>query len=225
MWHNRTFQIAFLVSLLAHGTILLQNSHLGSFRQDKKEQKLEVRYIKEPLLKEQLFRKTSQQEPFLKLPSQMPLSQRVSPPRIDKDEALGRSKQAGNELPDIARPVLAKPDIIAIKKRISIPALGVEKINNPTYLNYYQIIREKIKRQAYRNYTRIETGEVYLSFIVSSDGALQEIRLIEEKSSQSTYLKQTAILSVKDAAPFPVFPKTLDYPRLSFNAVISFEVE
>jgi len=30
--------------------------------------------------------------------------------------------------------------------------------------------------------------------------------------------------SIKDANPFPPFPKDLNYPELTFNVVISFEV-
>jgi TonB family protein len=86
-------------------------------------------------------------------------------------------------------------------------------------------VREKIRRAAYQNYTRIETGEVYVSFIISNDGYLKEIKLIPEKSSPIPYLRETALKSIKEASPFPNFPKDLDYPQLSFNVVISFEIE
>jgi len=31
--------------------------------------------------------------------------------------------------------------------------------------------------------------------------------------------------SIFDASPFPAFPKDLDYPELSFNVIISFQIE
>ena len=92
-------------------------------------------------------------------------------------------------------------------------------------MNYYQLVREKIRRCAYQNYSRTDTGEVYLTFIINSDGSLKDIRLVEEKSSAAGYLKDIALQSVKDASPFPPFSKELDYPKLTFNVVISFAIE
>jgi TonB family protein len=66
---------------------------------------------------------------------------------------------------------------------------------------------------------------VYLSFIISTEGYLREVRLVEEKSSFSPYLREIALRSIKEASPFPDFPKELDYPQLTFNVVISFEIE
>jgi TonB family protein len=127
----------------------------------------------------------------------------------------------------INKPSLAKPDFIAIKKKISLPPIDMDKtkINNPSYISYYQLVREKIRRSAYQNYTKTETGETYLSFIISRDGSLEDAHVIEERSNQNPYLQATALKSVRESAPFPAFPKDLDYPRLSFNVVISFEVE
>ena len=88
-----------------------------------------------------------------------------------------------------------------------------------------QIVREKIRRSAYQNYTHNETGEVYISFIISNDGYVKDVHLIEARTSASDYLKGIASRSVRDASPFPNFPKELDYPQLSFNIIISFEIE
>ena len=126
---------------------------------------------------------------------------------------------------DFAKPSAARLDILAIKKKITLPPIEMNKINNPSYISYYQIVREKIKRAAYQNYTCRETGEITISFVISSDGILKDLRLLEERSSASEYLREIALRSVKDASPFPNFPKELDYPRLSFNLAITFEIE
>jgi TonB family protein len=147
------------------------------------------------------------------------------PPFIDRESIFNQKQQPVLPKPSFAKPVLIKPDIIAIKKKITLPPIDLDKINNPSYISYYQIVREKIKRAAYQNYTRTEVGEVYLSFIISSDGYLNELQLKEEKSTASPYLKEIALHSIKDASPFPNFPQELDYPQLSFNVVISFEIE
>ena len=125
----------------------------------------------------------------------------------------------------IRKPDFLRPEIIAVRKKITLPKIPDKKLTDPAYLNYYQTIREKIKRAAYQNYTRLVNGEVYLSFIILSNGQLKDARIIEEKSTPHTYLKEIAKKSIYDASPFLNFPKDLKYSVLSFNVIISFEVE
>jgi len=87
-----------------------------------------------------------------------------------------------------------------------------------------QIVREKIKRALYHSYSGTDTGEVNVVFVVFNDGRLKEARVVEEKSSSNAYLKEISLRSLREASPFPPFPKQLDYPQLSFNVVISFEI-
>ena len=58
-----------------------------------------------------------------------------------------------------------------------------------------------------------------------SDGNLKDVRYIEDKSSPSYYLKDVSMRSIREAAPFPAFPNDLDYPQLSFNVIISFQID
>lgn len=226
MSSSKTFQLAFLISLIVHGVVLFQNPNFNLFPNSKKQQNLEISYIKEPE-KPIKYQKTlsPNAEPFLKLPSKITVDKIAPPPFIDKPEVFQRNRETIQRESSFIRPALTKPDIIAVKKKITLPALDLDKSNNPSYISYYQIVREKIKRAAYQNYTRIEMGEVYLSFIISSDGYIREVRIVDEKSSFSPYLRQIALKSVKDASPFPNFPKDLNYQQLSFNVVISFEAE
>ena len=113
---------------------------------------------------------------------------------------------------------------VAAKKTVSVPALQSEKINNPSYANYYSLVRGRIKQRAYFNYSEYYAGEVYLTFILTSDGSLKEVQIIEDKSSGGPYLRTIGLKSIKEATPFPPFPKELHYPELTFNVVISFQV-
>ncbi|MDD5724871.1 MAG: hypothetical protein PHX28_01815, partial [Candidatus Omnitrophica bacterium] len=61
--------------------------------------------------------------------------------------------------------------------------------------------------------------------VVSSDGSLKDARLVEDKTTVNGYLQNVALRSVSEASPFPRFPKELDYSQLSFNIIISFEIE
>ena len=228
MFSEKGFQIALLISLIAHGAILVQNSNLNFpvLRQNKKHD-LEVKYVKAPAEEKKVIENQPlKKEPFLKLPLKITADNRIPPPFIDKEDIF-KNNTRKNALKDQAfnKPAFIKPDIIAIKRKITLPAIDIGKINNPSYISYYQIIREKIKRAAYQNYTGSDVGEVAISFIVSNEGYLKEIRLIEEKSCPSAYLREVALKSIKDASAFPKFPKELDFQQLSFNLVITFEIE
>lgn len=224
MRSNKAFQIALFISLIAHGAVLLQNPQQYTPRADNK-QRLEVSYIKnQPEGKITQKNSSPTREPLLKLPPK--ITAKITPvPFIDRNEIFKNNKSAVSLGPSFTKPTLIRPEIPGIKKKVTLPPVDISKSNNPSYLSYYQIVREKIRRCAYQNYMRQETGEVYISFIVSSAGPLKELKLTEEKSSPNPYLREIALRSVKDASPFPNFPKELDYPNLSFNVVISFEIE
>ena len=95
---------------------------------------------------------------------------------------------------------------------------------SPVYVNYYQLIRETI-RQSLKNYYKTvdAKGDVVLIFILASNGALTAIDVDESKSAQDPALIQIATKSVKEASPFPPFPKELSAPRMSFDLTISFK--
>lgn len=225
MFKEKIFQVALLLSVIIHGAILFQNPNLHFFNTDKKEQKTELSYVKQPRDTGPALKALIRDEPFLKLDQKIVADNRMPPPSINKEEIFKKALALPPKQADFAKPTLVSPDVVSLKKKITLPPIDVDKINNPSYISYYQIVREKIKRAAYQNYTRQNTGEVYLSFIVSNDGFLKDARLVEEKSSSDQYLKEIAQRSLKDASPFPNFPKDLNYPSLSFNVVISFEIE
>ena len=112
---------------------------------------------------------------------------------------------------------------LKVTKEVSVPVLSSEKINTPAYATYYQIVRDRIRDRAYVNYTRLSVGEVYLTFIIRSNGALAELQILEQKSEANEFLRAVGVKSVQEAAPFPPFPKDLGYPELTFNVQISFQ--
>ena len=218
MFSDKYFKIALAISLIAHTTMFFRLPKMNILPLRHKLDKVELTYVKEktilPALK--LYNQT-----FPNKPSHQTSSKRVAPPPYVKKERIFKEMK---NIP-LKKPELLKPEIIAVKKKITLPSLSDEKMTNPVYLNYYEIIRDKIKRSAYQNYTRLVNGEVYLSFIILNNGQLSEVRINQERSSLHTYLKEIAQKSIYDASPFPSFPKDLDYPELSFNVIICFEVE
>jgi TonB family protein len=226
MASDKLFQAALLISLLVHGVVLLQNPNFNLPFSNKNETKLEISYVKPSKETKPPLKAASQErEPFLRLPQNIVVSNKLPPPYIDKETVFKKEKTASLDNKEFSKPIFNKPEIVAIKKKITLPPIDLNKISNPTYISYYQVVREKIKRAAYQIYSGTEEGEATISFIVSSDGYLQDLKLLEEKSSSSEYILEIALRSVKDASPFPAFPRELDYPQLSFNLTITFEVE
>jgi outer membrane biosynthesis protein TonB len=111
--------------------------------------------------------------------------------------------------------------------KIKIPLLRSEKITNVRYLTYNQNIREKIKQKAYEyiDHPDFKEGEVYLTFILDASGFLKRIKVIEANTQANAYLKDIGIRCIKESSPFPPFPEDLNYPELTFNVIISFEVQ
>jgi outer membrane biosynthesis protein TonB len=144
----------------------------------------------------------------------------------DAKPSQGTPFKPGNTLGEQFTMFEHKPDKVKglkITREVEVPMLKSEKINTPSYVTYYQIVRERIRDRAYVNYTRLSMGEVYLTFIIKSDGTLGELQILENRSVSTEFLKNVGIKSVQESAPFPPFPKDLDYPELTFNVQISFQ--
>ncbi|MCM8791759.1 MAG: energy transducer TonB [Candidatus Omnitrophica bacterium] len=218
MISDNTFKYALIISMVVHAAIFLNPSVL-KLPQKPKDQKIEINYIKMATTQYAKLEE-EKKEINLKTTQRIQIKKIQPPPFINKDEIF-KNRMMGS----LPKPSIPKPDIILVKKIVQLKPIELEKINNPVYTNYYQTVREKIRRSAYQNYNRSDTGQVYLTFIIIADGTLGSCRIIEEKTNANSYLKGVALKSIKDASPFPVFPKELSYPQLTFNVIISFEIE
>lgn len=126
------------------------------------------------------------------------------------------------DLPQQMNPAAESPK----KKSVQTPNIPGETFKSPEYKSYYQIVREKIRRQAYRNYRYIQEGEVFLTFTLTRSGELKEAHVDKTKSVEDEYLRRIALESVQQSSPFPEFPvKLQDKEQLAFNVIISFELK
>lgn len=92
------------------------------------------------------------------------------------------------------------------------------------YISYFQFLREKIRQRLKANYTNFgKEGDISLVFVLNSDGSLSDVAIDDAASAQDRQLINIAVESVKEAAPFPGFPKALSYPKMSFNLDVSFK--
>ena len=227
---NKIFQIALVISLVVHGAIFLRSPNFGLKQKalQKQEEQIEVQYLK-PFKKIDLPDQSlaKRNERLLKLPENVSLKKNQLPPSLTKKDKIFESSKADLSIKDaFTKPSFIKPEVIAVKTKITLsPQQALDKNQSPSYLAHSQIVREKIKRALYQNYNRMEEGQVFITFVLTRQGRLKNVRLIDKKSSSNSYLRKIALESVKDASPFPGFPEELDYKQLSFNVVISFEIE
>lgn len=93
----------------------------------------------------------------------------------------------------------------------------------PAYMNYYEMIRAKIRNNAFKFYNKRDRGKVKILFSVSKTGELGDVSVLVDDSSHSRYLKQVALKSIYKSLPFPEFPDELQkYAMLKFNISIHF---
>ncbi|MBP7055535.1 MAG: TonB C-terminal domain-containing protein [Candidatus Omnitrophica bacterium] len=96
---------------------------------------------------------------------------------------------------------------------------GVSK----AYADYYKKIRNKIKdRLVSRYHQGLEDGDVNLVFILTSAGKLESVNISEIGSAKDSDLRDFTVKGIKDSAPFPPFPRSLDKTKMTFDLSVSF---
>lgn len=210
---------------------MFYNPNLNLSVKNKQPKSFEIKYIDKirEEKKADIYEKSasSRQEPFLKLPDKFISPSLNTGPVVNKEDFFKDVKEPESLKPNFQKPALLKPEIMAIKKKIILtPPHDLNKIDSPAYLSYSRISREKIRRILYENYSgSAEEGAVFVSFIISNSGKLTDVRILDDKSSKNASLREIAVESVKEASPFPVFPKELDYPQVPFTVEIAFKTE
>lgn len=202
---NKILKNTLLISAILHIAIILPSSFLKSPNPKKELLPLEITYVD-----------------FTEMPTQKtpPVPQYIEQKR---EEAKPKDTKI-ESFP--VEPEITKTQALKEHPEIEIPS-ELSKDKEPIYLDYYQqAIRAEIIKFARKNYPRfIAYGEICLHFVVSSRGQLQELRIVESRSTQNRLLRAVAKKSVLDAAPFAPFPEDLTQSQLPFNVIISFQTE
>lgn len=213
MFYDKIFFYSLILSCCVHGALIFFPQHLSLFVK-KTIPYREVRvnyYILDQKVKQEpkitvLKEVTKKQEEVKEVKPQEEKSQITIKKISEKEEKIKDQKKV-------------------IAENIILPDLPPNFPNRPQYLNYYQIVRERIKLCAYRNYIGDSTGEVFIRFTLASNGQLKANQVIDERSQAGNFLKQIALKSIRDAAPYPAFPKEIIHSELKFNTIISFELK
>jgi len=111
-----------------------------------------------------------------------------------------------------------------LSHRVSITPITSEKINNPVYAAYNDMVRDRIKEKVYQNYDKMERGSVYLTFLVNQNGELIAAKIIQEKTDASEHLQEIAMRSLQEASPFPAFLKGMNLSEYPFNIEIQYQL-
>lgn len=218
---DKIFRIAIIFSLVAHLAVFTR------FYVTKQELRHVVKKDPEVSYKiERPVQKVSESEMLArKVESIAPRKDAMGMPPPQPPSSEDIFKEAG-DMGDSFKMFDRKPERIKgikVTKEVAVPMLKSEKINTPSYVTYYQIVRDRIRERAYTNYTKLSVGEVYLTFIIRSDGTLVELKILPDKTTANEFLENVGVKSVQEAGPFPPFPQDLNYPELTFNVSISFQ--
>jgi TonB family protein len=221
-YSSRQFDIIFLLSIIVHAVFLLELPRLRFIPPQKSLTNLEITYQKLKI-EEAANRKLLEA-----------IEKRASLANLRQNRPLPDTVKAGNP-PSFAEKALADKILVhkvqtpaiyerPVKDIVKLPQASSPFIKNPAYINYYQIVRERIKSVARLDNPLSLTGEVFLTFILDANGQLRALRVVDEKSTSNPQLKNLAYSFIEKAAPFPVFPKNLPHQQLSFNVIIEFKI-
>ena len=218
MAENKSFQLAVLVSVLLHSMLFIWLPHMPFLPSRRSLQTMEISYykIKEMPEKQTIAKKA---EPIVKKLPKVTKEDILKPPPRAAAKKVRKAEQEPRQMTALKD---AKEKTFA-----RVVEEEQDDAKKATYISYYRAVREKIREWADRNYPKnkkLAEGEVFLSFIVTSSGELLQVMVVDEKSVASRFLRNIAINSIRDASPFPSFPKGIGHYQITFNVIISFEL-
>ncbi len=169
------------------------------------------------------YKKTDLKDRAVKPAQQLDLKNTSS---IARNNVTGVRLNRPGALPKSFMMVDRKRQLIAaapMAHRIVVAPIKSEKINNPAYAAFSEMVRSRIQTKVYENYQHTpEDGGVYLTFVISSDGTLKAAQIIDDRSHASLHLKDVSLKSIKDCV-FPPFLQGMTLPEYTFNIEIQFQ--
>ena len=233
MYENKSFQLAVLISILIHFAVFLSAPHMGVISIKEAMPVIKITYVKPKDVVKNIGKIIGQKPQYLPPPLEP-----QALPDVKKDDIINPPETEVPVVPKQAEREAAGSDTQVSSGRAVIQNNSGKKFETiineekdsgrkATYISYYRSVREKIRYYADRNYIREGStgeGEVFLSFTVTSKGELLQVAVIEKRSIEDPLLRNIAINSVRDASPFPVFPQGMNQYQITFNVVISFEL-
>lgn len=207
------FYTAIVISFIAHIATsftlkIPYPKYDSSVKKDPKTEFVELEEEKKELKKKNNLPKIP--PPYINIKNKMPTLKKVKP---SKREAAENKK--------------AKSVTEDIKEGFTQDEVKQKEVqSSPEYLNYYDMIREKIRKNAFKLYRSRENGRVVIDFVLKRNGSLLDVSVKIEGSSNSRYLKDIALKSVYKSLPFSSFPEGLkEHDSLPFVVSIFFRTK
>ena len=129
----------------------------------------------------------------------------------EKDDSIAQEQRLRKQIATLEAQLSQRQQVYASKSKVV--TLDSNSTTRGAAADYIETFRDHVERVGNLHYpvqARAQgiTGEVRLMVIISNDGNIKAIRLLE--SSNSTILDEAAKQSVRQAAPFGKFTKDMD---------------
>jgi hypothetical protein len=145
------------------------------------------------------------------------------PPQYFKIPPKQLSLKKSEKMPDAER-VRSLPKLKDVIEGETFEQTYEKLKKNPDYVNYYDVVREKIRKNAFKYYNRRDTGRVKIIFTISNTGELLDCSVVSMGEKATSYLKDLVLKSIEQSRPFPAFPEGLkDYKYLKLNITVYFK--
>jgi outer membrane biosynthesis protein TonB len=202
---NRILTLAVLISLGIHSVLLIMLSFQTVSLKKKIQKKIEVVYQAAPKLKKEavVTRDIEAIKDRIWAPKPKSVSKKddslaAFSPKLGKSTAKMEIPKGDQPKAEMQKKLPLKMSSPETKRHVSVPLLDSEKISNPKYINYHDRIRTKIRNRAYMyvDNPAFANGEVYLTFVVASNGQVTAVKVIEEKTKANDYLRNVGLQSI-----------------------------
>ena len=201
MANNMALKIAFVLSLSMHLSVISFGSFLNVKKAERVKGEIEVNYtISEDVQKEFI------EKPMLVIPKKYDLK---------KDKV--KIKKSEHENITAVKPSFSEDGILPEEK------INKKETAQEEYIQYYELIRQSIKKSAMDHNDSGISGTVQICFVLAKNGTLKELEITGEKEMERSKLKKTAALIIKNASPFPPFPESVKSNELTFQVAIVFK--
>lgn len=226
------FAFSFILSCIVHLSFFIFTMTQSPKSESKKPLKsLEVTYQKSIQVKKEEKKPEPPKNQLstvkkVELPKQLKSISRGETQKLTFDKKLYDLNKIPKKM-SIDKQIPAELKSIDMKRDITVSMFKSDKMMNPSYLKLRSSVRDMIHRRvmSFKDHPDLESGEVYLTFVVSSDGVLHGVKIKESRTRASTFLRELSMRCIREVAPFPPFPPELNFPELTFNVLITYSVD
>ena len=228
---NRLFYYGLVFSFILHMIVIGVLSFMKSGEIRQASQRLEVMYHQTMKAAPAAAPKTDVQldpkKPAVPREAVEILTKKANMPAglLESETAMSKT-----HLPMSAQKSPAEIKTLEIERKVMVTPLDTDKITNPQYLSYEESLRKSIEKSIEKNLEsrlynhvdnpKFDSGKVYVTFVLLASGHLRDIQIRSDKTLANAYLQDISLRTVKEAGPFPPFPKGFNYPEFTFNIMI-----